>query len=143
MSNKMNVRDVSDKEAQVTKAFQKKAMVFGTEEFKLWREYKRLYPEAVMTTKSIRRNPDKETYKNLTYENILLFLKEQEKSEKLIAEFERQKQLSKVQTSPYRAVLAWFLKAFPKYDEYKEFFEERAKKEAPAAIIEVPKAVND
>ena len=143
MSNKMKVRYVSDMEAQVTKAFQKKAMVFGTEEFKLWREYKRLYPEAVMTTKSIRRNPDKETYKHLTYENIKLFLKEQEKSEMLVAEFERQKRLSKVQTSPYRAVLAWFLKEFPAYDEYKEFFEERGKKEAPAAISEVPKVVNE
>ncbi len=27
-----------------------------------------------------------------------------------------------IQQNPYRAVLAWFLAKFPKYDEYKAFF---------------------
>ena len=32
------IRYVSDEKAQVTKAFAKKAEIFGTAEFKLWRE---------------------------------------------------------------------------------------------------------
>ena len=34
------IRYIDDTTAQVTKAFEKKACIFGTEEFKLWREYK-------------------------------------------------------------------------------------------------------
>ena len=48
---------VSDKEAQVTKAFAKNASVYGTEEFKLWREYKTIYSDAQMVVKTIRKTP--------------------------------------------------------------------------------------
>jgi hypothetical protein len=34
--NKNAIRCISDSEAQVTKAFEKMAVVFGTEEYKLW-----------------------------------------------------------------------------------------------------------
>ena len=39
---KKSIVFVSETEAQVTKAFQKEACIFGTEEFKLWREYIRV-----------------------------------------------------------------------------------------------------
>lgn len=36
--------------------------------------------------------------------------------------------MSKIQTNPYKAVLAWFLQKYPNYDEYKSFFEDADKK---------------
>ena len=48
MTNKNTIRYIDEKTAQVTKAFQKNSSIFGTEEFKLWREYKAMFPEAVM-----------------------------------------------------------------------------------------------
>lgn len=62
---------VNDTTAQVTKSFQKNAVIFGTEEFKLWREYKAISPDAVMTTKSIKKNPNKKTRRNLTFANMV------------------------------------------------------------------------
>ena len=47
-----------------------------------------------------------------------------------MVEFKKQVALSKVQTNPYRCVLAWFKQTFEDYDDYKAFFEEEAKKEA-------------
>ena len=44
------IRYINDATAQVTKAFEKKACIFGTEEFKLWREYKKEFPKAKMVT---------------------------------------------------------------------------------------------
>ena len=38
---------IDDTTAQVTKAFEKQARIFGTEEFKLWREYRKEFPEAM------------------------------------------------------------------------------------------------
>lgn len=49
-----------------------------------------------------------------------LFITEQ--NSELLVELRKQIKLSKVQSNPYRAVLAWFLSEFPKYDEYKEFW---------------------
>ena len=124
------IRYINDTTAQVTKAFEKKACIFGTEEFKLWREYKKEFPDAVMTTKDIKKNPNKRVNtKNMTYPNMELFIKQQKNAEVLLAEFEKQKALSKVQNDPYRFVLAWFMKKFENYDEdYKAFLEAQAKK---------------
>ena len=122
---------VNDTTAMVTKAFEKKACIFGTEEFKLWREYKKEFPKAKMTTKTIKKNPNKRTStKNMTYDNMEIFISQQENAEELMAAFNKQKALSKVQSDPYRFVLAWFLKKFENYDEgYKAFFEDLAKKD--------------
>ncbi len=116
------IRFIDDTHAQVTKEFQKKAVIFGTEEFKLWREYVAMFPGATMVTKKIKKNDDKRTYKNMTYKNIRAFLSLQENGKELLMEFERELNLAKIQESPYRAVLAWFINKFPNYDEYKDFF---------------------
>lgn len=116
--------------AQVTKAFEKNARVFGTEEYKLWREFKKDCPNAVMTTKRIKKNPNKKTNKNLTYDNMKAYINEQPNADELMKQFERELKLSKIQTSPYRAVLAWFEQTFEGYDSYKEYFKALAEKEA-------------
>ena len=111
---------IDDTTAQVTKAFEKQARIFGTEEYKLWKAYREDFPAAKMVTKTIKKNPNKKSYKNLTYANMELFITEQ--NSELLVELKKQIKLSKVQSNPYRAVLAWFLSEFPKYDEYKEFW---------------------
>ena len=137
------IRYVSDEKAQVTKAFAKKAEIFGTAEFKLWREYVAMFPGAQMVVKSIKKNENKRTNKNLTYKNIRGFLALQDNGNALLMEFERELKLAKIQESPYRAVLAWFRKKFPNYDEYKDFFKDKDKEESesnsekstPAAVL--------
>lgn len=138
---KMVIKMMSETEAQVTKAFAKNAVIFGTDEYKLWKEYRKDFPNAKMVTKTIKKNPEKKTYKNLTYKNMELFIKVQpvEKDENdnvidYMKEFERQKLMAKVQANPYKSVLAWFLEKFKDYSTYKEFFkkleeEEKNKKE--------------
>ena len=125
---------IDETTAQVTKAFEKQARIFGTEEYKLWKAYREDFPAAKMVTKTIKKNPNKKSYKNLTYANMELFITEQ--NSELLVELRKQIKLSKVQSNPYRAVLAWFLSEFPKYDEYKEFWasiEAEAKNDTTAA----------
>ena len=116
---------INDTEAQVTKAFAKQARIFGTPEYKLWKEYRKDFPEAQMVTKTIKKNATKRTYKNLTYVNMERFLKSQDNADQLLKEFKVKKEAAAIQQNPYRAVLAWFLAKFPKYDQYKEFFTEQ------------------
>ena len=128
--NKNVIKMIDNNEAQVSKTFAKNAKIYGTDEYKLWREFKAENPEYVMVIKTIKKNPDKETNKNLTYENMKLYISVQENAEALLVEFERELILSKVQSNPYRAVLAWFKKTFKDYDSYKNFFKELEVKKA-------------
>ena len=134
---------VDEKNALVTKAFQKQASIFGTEEFKLWRAYKGMFPEAVMVTKSIKKNPDRKTNRNLTYENMEKFLKTLPDSERLLQEFETVKTRSCVKTSPYRFTLEWFEATASKYGSYGSFVEETEEKRQVAEVLKLSAAVNE
>lgn len=124
-------RFVDDTHVCVTKSFAKNARTFGTTEYKMWRAIKADCPDAEMVTKTIKKNPNKKVEtKNMKYKHMANFIRQQENADKLMAEFKKQIELSKVQTNPYRCVLAWFLQTFENYDSYKNFFEEAAKKEA-------------
>ena len=110
----------------VTKAFAKQARIFGTPEYKMWREIKADLPNAQMVTKKIKKNPEKKTNRNKTYENMELFIRQQENADVLLEEFERQKKLSKVKPSPYAAVLEWFENTFKDSADYQSHFAEQS-----------------
>ena len=122
---------VDDTHVQVTKEFAKNARIFGTAEYKLWKAIKADCPAAEMVLKSIKKNPNKKNdTKNMTYERMAIYIREQDDAATLMVEFKKQISLSKVQTNPYRCVLAWFIQKFENYDDYKIFFAEEAKKKA-------------
>ena len=122
---------VDDTHVLVTKEFAKNAKIFGTAEYKLWKEIRKDCEEAVMVTKTIKKNPNKKNdTKNMTYERMAIYIREQDDAATLMVEFKKQISLSKVQTNPYRCVLAWFMQKFENYDDYKNFFAEEAKKKA-------------
>lgn len=121
----MKIVYVSDKEARVTKAFAKNACIFGTEEFKLWREYKAIYSEAQMVVKTIKKNPNKKTRRNMTYANMEAFISTLDSSEVLLAQFTVIRQRSLIQKSPYQYVLDWFESTFADEISMKDFMEQK------------------
>ena len=131
------IRYINDTTAQVTKAFEKKACIFGTEEFKLWREYKKEFPKAKMVTKSIKKNPDQKNRRNMTFENMEAYIATQPDAKALKKEFETIKQRSQIQKSPYQYVLSWFETKFEGYDDLDQFM---AEKEAERKAKEAEKA---
>ena len=137
------IKYVNDSTALVTKAFAKRAQIFGTPEFNLWREYKAQFPNAVMHTKSIKRKPDKKVdTRNMTYKNMAKFISTQKDAKVKLAEFEFTYMRSKVQANPYRYVLAWFIQTFEGYDGYKAFFDGIAKeKSAEDNIFRIEKYI--
>ena len=131
------IRYINDTPAQVTKAFEKKACIFGTEEFKLWREYKKEFPKAKMVTKSIKKNPDQKNRRNMTFENMEAYIATQPDAKALKKEFETIKQRSQIQKSPYQYVLSWFEAKFDGYNDLDQFM---AEKEAERKAKEAEKA---
>lgn len=140
---KKSIVYVNDSEAMVTKAFQKQANIFGTEEFKLWREYLAIYPGAKMTTKSIKKNPDRKTNRNLTYKNMEKFLRTLPDRETLLQEFKIVKTRSCVKASPYRFTLEWFEEKVSGYESYGSFIQEVEEERREAEVIQLPKAANE
>lgn len=124
---------IDDTHAQVTKAFEKQARIFGTPEYREWRAYRQDFPNAQMVPKTIKKAKNKKNdAKNRTYEKMAEYISLQENADELMKEFEAQKKLSIVQKSPYRFVLNWFLDTFSelKEDEDKATAAEEA---APAS----------
>lgn len=119
------IRYIDETTAQVTKAFEKKACIFGTEEFKLWREYKKECPNARMVTKSIKKNPNQKNRRNMTFENMEAYIATQPDAKALKKEFETIKQRSQIQKSPYQYVLSWFEAKFEGYNDLKQFMAEK------------------
>ena len=130
---------IDDEHAQVTKAFEKKACIFGTEEFKRWREYKAMFPNAQMVTKSINKNPNQKNRRNMTYENMVAYINTypEKEAKKLMEEYETIQKRSQIQKSPYQYVLSWFEAKFEGYNDLKQFM---AEKEAERKAKEAEKA---
>ena len=145
-TTKFAPRFISDNEVQVTKEFAKNARIFGTPEYKMWKEIKQDCTNAVMVPKTIKKNTNKQTStKNMTYKRMAIYIRQQNEAVTLMAEFKKQIALSQIQTNPYRCVLAWFMQTFSNYDDYKKFFEEEAQKEAKKkdifTVIDFPTSV--
>ena len=139
---KKSIVFVSETEAQVTKAFQKEACIFGTEEFKLWSEYLAIFPKAKMITKSIKKNPNRKTNRNLTYQNMEKFLGTLPEAEELLTQFKVIKTRSCTQNYPYRFVLEWFEEKVSGYESYGSFIQEVEEKRRAAEVMQLPKAAN-
>lgn len=109
---------IDDTHAQVTKAFEKQARIFGTPEYREWRAYRQDFPNAQMVPKTIKKAKNKKNdAKNRTYEKMAEYISLQENAVELMKEFEKQKNLAVVKKSQYRAVLNWFLATFPELKE--------------------------
>lgn len=102
MKANMNKKIMIDENGNgiVTKAFAKQAKIFGTEEYKLWREFKVEFPEAKMAHKTIKKNPNKKPEVRLSYKQMRDFIDVVETNEKQKtakkAELDKQIKLSKI-----------------------------------------------
>lgn len=115
---KMVIKMISETEAQVTKAFAKNAVIFGTEEYKLWREseeygtaeYELLkniladFPTMTIIVKSGREKKTASKFKNLTYEKMRTYINVLDNADEMNAVMDTIEAQSKSQKSPYNFV---------------------------------------
>ena len=91
-------------------------------------------PGFAVELREIKKKEGKQSYRNLTYKHMeeYIITLEGEKSETL-KEYEKVKQLSKVQAGPYAYVKTWFLNKYPKYNEQ---LEEKAETKPNLKLVE-------
>ena len=126
----------SENTAVASKSFLKKAMVFGTEEYYYLKGFKSENPTVKVTAREIKKNPNKVSYKNLTYNNMVAYIETLKNSAELIAEFELQKRKAVIAKNPYRSVVNWFkANCFESDIEFNEFRETVAIPEVANEVI--------
>ena len=104
----------------VTKIFLKEAGTIGSAAYTELAKVRRDYPDFTIEQRQIAKKQGKKTYGKLTYKVMGEFIEaqEEENAPAILADFERVKALSKVQSGSYAFVKTWFL------NRYKEVFEQ-------------------
>lgn len=101
----------NNNKAYATKAFLKKASIYGSREYKLLREFKLENPKIEVEVKTRTRAVCKT--RNATYAKMREYLVTLSDSMKAIMEFEKVVARSTVQANPYKFVLSWFDATYP------------------------------
>ena len=110
-----------EKQIVVSKAFLARASQVDTQEFETVRKLMKMLPRYEFVQKeSIKKNPNKKTYRNLTYGNMEKYIRANEENPvAMLSEFKTVKAKSCIQPSPYAYVKKWFLEQYPDYTESK------------------------
>ena len=96
----------------VSSSFLKKASRVGSPEYYIVLKLRKEVPEL-----TIREAEKREAKKGITYAKMRIFMEGHRNAKALVAEFEKVRKLSRVQSMPYRYVRTWFENKFPYYSE--------------------------
>ena len=120
---------------EVTKAFYKEAIKFGTREYGELQEVRKDYPNFKVITKSAAKNKD--GFKGLTFEYMEKYIKEHDTDNEIMSEFNilcgKDQEGNKVEfaeSASYGEIKKWFLNKYPQIKEYHNKLENILKKSA-------------
>lgn len=141
MKNVKIIRE--EKTVYVAKNYLISASQFGTPEFYELMKIKNDFPGFEIKELKIKRNPGKQTYGNLTYENMKTFIENYETDEQqraaVLNEYEAIQVIAKTQKAAYVYVKKWFLGKYG--DEFKrreEELEEQKRQKKESFLLYTP-----
>ena len=121
MKNNTYKIDFVNNTLTMSKAFEEALNNPASEEYKLFLQLRADFPGLTIIRKTRRAPKKARPTKNLTYNNMEEYMSVFENADELLAQFKVVKECSKQQPSPYKFVLDWFKKQFPKYKELPDF----------------------
>lgn len=114
--------DVENSSLVISKAFHKRACMFGTSEYYELRQAKLENEEFSITIKT----REKRTYHGLSFDTMAEYIKIHPKSEERLLEFEAVKRVAEIKGSKYPLTKKWFLMTYPEYKENEVSKDEQA-----------------
>lgn len=126
--------DVEKNEIYVSKAFQKQATIYGTPEFRQWREIRNEFSGIMMVV--VKSNRTSDLY-NTTYAKMEKYINTFDNAEAILAEMKKVRERSKIQRNPHRYVLAWFESTFPNY-KTSDIFQEDEQAAESSKVVPMP-----
>lgn len=139
MKNTLKI-DFKNKQIIMDRTFAKNVTNTASEEYAHLQEVRKDYPKFTVVTRQIKKNPNKECYKGLTYEYMRLYIFTHETAENrktVLAEFEELVLISQChsQSKRYPVIKNWFL---DKYPEIKEFGMPKPEAKEESKITKMP-----
>ena len=123
MKNTLNVC-FEKKEIIMDRTFAAKAKDTRSDEYIKLQEVRRDYPDYTVKTRSIKRNPNKKTYRGLTYAYMMNYIltnsENEEEMKETLAEFNKLLEIGRCHGKGkcYPVIKKWFLN---RYEEIEEF----------------------
>ena len=100
------------------KSFAKRAAIYGTTEYFQLQACRRDYPEFIVSTRSIKKNPGKESYKGLTYEYMEGYIMSHDNAEKNMMIYRQKREIAECHSVRYPHIKKWFLETYPEVVTY-------------------------
>ena len=124
MKNTLKI-DFAKEQIIMDRTFAQKVTDTSSAEYRHLQEVRRDYPDFKVVLRKIKKNPNKETYKGLTYDymrNYILTHEDDKNALIVLAEFSEMRQISRChsQAKRYPVIKNWFLEKYPEIKNFGE-----------------------
>ena len=102
------------------RTFYKNSSNIRFEEYAMLQRARQDYPTYTPVIKRIKRNPDKETYKGLTYAYMERYIESHENAVEIMTEYRELRLISECHCKArrYPKIKKWFLKKYPEVEKF-------------------------
>ena len=102
------------------RTFYKNSSNIRFEEYGMLQRARQDYPTYTPVIKRIKRNPDKETYRGLTYAYMERYIESHENADAIMAEYRELRLISECHCKArrYPKIKKWFLKRYPEVENF-------------------------
>lgn len=144
MKNTLKI-DFENSRLVMDRTFAKNVQNTNSEEYRHLQQVRRDYPTFTVTTRTCKPNPNKESYKGLTYDYMIDYIMKYEPAETrkaVLVEFDDMMFISKChsQSKRYPAIKNWFLNRYPEVKQFGISKEKNNVNDLPATTQELKKA---
>ena len=142
MKNYLKVDD-KNRRLIMDRAFDKNRRIVGSREYNLLQMAKTDHPMYEVVLRRIKSNPEKQVYKNMTYEYMREYISKHPHAKERMAEFEEMTLRARCHVETYGNVKKWFLAAYTDISDFTpaQYEEKRANQVVENfEIVEVAKA---
>ncbi len=120
MRNSLSI-DLEKNIIVMDRTFSKRVKNTSSDEYARLQVVRRDYPNYTVITRQIKRNPNKETYKGLTYDYMRYYIRTHESEENwksIFLEFEELILISNCHSKRYPVIKKWFLNKYPEIAQF-------------------------
>lgn len=125
-----NFLKVDDKNRRLImdRQFDRNRKIVGSKEYDLLQRAKADHPQYEVVLRHIKKNPEKQVYKNMTYDYMREYISKHPFAEERMKEFDEKTLRARCHVEKYAKVKEWFLAAYPDISDFTpaQFEEKRA-----------------